>query len=129
MNAPARPRRVSRRRLLLWEAFGLYFGFPACCTQEFMANGCADTKRQFPHGPWLGSGFVPCLKCAPAAQDLTRFVADVIQPQRLCSAPFPNEGPDEVADVIIAMTHAPSWHRMYCRLLSWRRRIRQALGT
>jgi hypothetical protein len=126
---PVTALRAGRLRLLQWEAFGLYYGFPACCTLEFMANRCADTQREFPNGPWLGSGFIPCACCAPVAQDMTRFISDVIQPQRLCSTPFPDEGPDAVADAIIAMVHAPGWTAAYRRLLSWRRRIRQALGT
>lgn len=123
------PRGVGRRRLLQWEAFGLYYGFPACCTREFMANSCADTKRAYPDGPWSGSGFIPCAACAQAAHDWPRFIAEVIQPQRLCVTPFPQEGPNEVADAILAMVHAPEPHRLTQSLLRWRGRLRAFLGA
>lgn len=71
---------------------GNHFGFPECCVKEFAANYCQPTKELYPEGPWLGTGFVPCPCCAPAAAaDFEHFVANRITPNRSCSTPFPDD--------------------------------------
>ena len=72
-------------------AFGRYFGYPACCVAEFKATVSMATKFLYPNGPWLGTGFIPCSRCAPAALDFESFVAEHITPNRLCHLPFPQQ--------------------------------------
>lgn len=74
----------------MWNAFGRHAGFPTCCIQAFCRDCCEDTKELYPAGPWMGTGFVPCLECAPtAAKDFEKFVATHIAPRRLNRKPFP----------------------------------------
>lgn len=74
----------------IWNAFGRHAGFPTCCIQAFSRNCCEDTKDLYPSGPWMGTGFVPCLECAAeAAQNFEKFVATRITPRRLNRKPFP----------------------------------------
>lgn len=72
-----------------WREWGEYFGFPECCIQQFEKDFCAQVKRNYPNGPWLGTGYVPCDCCAPKAEPNFRaFVASVITPNRKCQMPF-----------------------------------------
>jgi hypothetical protein len=74
-----------------FSTLGSYFGFPECCVKEFTANYCETTRRLYPEGPWMGTGFIPCPCCAPAALEFDQFVANHITPNRRCSTPFPND--------------------------------------
>lgn len=78
-------------RQLLLATMGIHFGFPECCIKEFTADYCETTKRLYPEGPWVGTGFIPCACCAAAALDFPTFVAERITPNRLCSTPFPDQ--------------------------------------
>ena len=72
-------------------ALGRYFGFPDCCTAEFDNDSCHATRWAYPDGPWLGTGFMPCLDCAPKALNFDQFVARHIVPNRVCHLPFPQQ--------------------------------------
>lgn len=74
-------------------ATGVYYGFPLCCAIAMETNFCFDTKDAYPDGPWVGSGFVPCLACAKkAVENFSRFVEQNIKPNRVCKSPFPDGG-------------------------------------
>jgi hypothetical protein len=88
---------------LQYRLMGALFGFPACCVQAFCATCCTETKTRYPRGPWMGTGFIPCLSCAPKALNLKRFVAEEIAPNRLCAAPFPGEFSPETQDAALML--------------------------
>lgn len=84
---------VMNNAISSWTAFGSYFGFPDCCIASFERGGQRDVIAAFPDGPWLGSGFIPCMDCAPRAEKhFSRFVEEEIQPRRIRSLPFPADG-------------------------------------
>lgn len=75
-----------------YKLFGALYGFPSCCVNEFCTSYCMDTRNQYPDGPWMGTGYMPCISCAPtAAQDFDKFVAEHIATKRICPLPFPSE--------------------------------------
>lgn len=69
-------------------ALGKHFGFPECCIAEFAKNFCQTTKARYPRGPWVGSGFIPCARCAEVALDFAKFLVERIVPNRQCVLPF-----------------------------------------
>jgi hypothetical protein len=70
----------------------LFFGYPRCCIKQFCETRCAETKRTYPRGPWMGTGYIPCLSCAAEAQkDFPAFVLKNISPYRLFTQPFPKD--------------------------------------
>ncbi len=87
--------------------FGWYFGFPKCCTNQFVGefdsiiSGRETPDRRSPphskpgdpgHHVWTGTGFIPCSMCVPAARaDFKRFVAEHITPNRRHPEPFPKD--------------------------------------
>jgi hypothetical protein len=71
-------------------ALATFLGYPQCCIDAFNRDENHDTIAAFPNGPWIGSGFIPCLQCASkAALNFGRFVDEKITPNRKCPAPFP----------------------------------------
>jgi len=68
-----------------WHLQGRYFGYPACCTDQFFSH---------PHvtqHPLLGTGYIPCTSCAARAPDA--LCADLAA-QRVCPTPFPDDVDD-----------------------------------
>jgi hypothetical protein len=82
-------------------ALGKYFGFPNCCIEEFLSTQSHATWTKYPDGPWVGTGFMPCVSCADKALDFDKFVADNITPHRACPTPFPDQGTDEQMEALI----------------------------
>ncbi|MBC8741864.1 hypothetical protein F6X40_35540 [Paraburkholderia sp. UCT31] len=77
---------------LHFDAMGSYLGFPSCCVKAFQADFCAETKEKYrtEEQPWRGTGFLPCMDCAPhAAANFSRFVEKKIAPGRICPDTFP----------------------------------------
>jgi hypothetical protein len=77
-------------RTLSWEIMGSYYGYPACCIDAFTTTLCMDVRKQYPTNPWSGTGFLPCIECAPKALNFARFVEDNIKPNRISAAAFPD---------------------------------------
>lgn len=85
-----------------WRAFGRLAGFPTCCIEAFEADCCADTKKAYPLGPWVGSGFIPCKCCAFSANvNFAQFVDENIAPRRFQPTPFPQQWTDEEGDRLL----------------------------
>jgi hypothetical protein len=73
-----------------WKECGKEYGYPACCIDAFTTDGCADTEEQFPEGPWYGTGYVPCVQCAPKClADFQKFINENIAPKRIFPFAFP----------------------------------------
>jgi hypothetical protein len=73
-----------------WYQNGLLFGYPVCCIEHFVQNG----KHE--EGPWIGTGYIACPKCAPEARkDFRKFVAENITPNRKFHKPFPHDDHNE----------------------------------
>lgn len=83
-----------------WHALGVYLGYPICCVFSFCDTLSEDTRDKYPNGPWVGTGFIPCVNCAPHALDFERFVKDKIEPQRLSSVPFPGHNDIENEELV-----------------------------
>lgn len=47
-----------------WRILGLYFGYNPCCIQWFISYAAYPEKFPKIDGPWIGTGFLPCLCCA-----------------------------------------------------------------
>jgi hypothetical protein len=86
-----------------YKLFGAIYGFPACCVQAFCSSHCSETRVQYPDGPWMGTGFVPCITCAPAALDFDRFIAEKVAPARICPSQFPSELSGSAVDAALAV--------------------------
>ena len=116
---------------LRWKALGKHFGYPECCVDEFLATTCQATKDQFPVGPWHGTGFIPCLRCADSAIAFDQFIATRITPQRRCSTPFPETESDAVTNEVVyqAFILLPLRARLRYWLDSVVERIRYELFT
>jgi hypothetical protein len=70
-----------------WFTNGLHYGYPMCCIKNFL-------RMNFPHeeGPWIGTGYIACPKCAPEARkNFKKFVAEHITPNRKEPRPFPHD--------------------------------------
>lgn len=86
-----------------YRLLGALYGFPTCCVRAFCTTYCSETKAHYPKGPWYGTGFIPCLSCAPAAaKDFPRFVAEKITPNRLYAVPFPGEPSRDTHDATMS---------------------------
>lgn len=65
-----------------WIDWGIYFGYPPCCIEEFCNMGHLDApKRKF-----NGTGFVPCKSCNELDEE--ELITD-INLNRECDAEFP----------------------------------------
>lgn len=81
--------KYQRAILNTWESFGEHYGYPPCCVAAFRLNWCEETKRAYPDGPFMGTGFIPCIACAAeAAKDFPAWVAKNITPNRKCPTKF-----------------------------------------
>lgn len=71
---------------------GLWLGYPECCALSFRIR---HDGRSYPDDkpfPLIGTGFVPCLKCAET-KTADQLRAE-INSQRMCPRPFPEEDAD-----------------------------------
>lgn len=76
---------------------GTYFGYPPCCVQEFVTNFNREeigTEKQIASN---GTGFIPCSKHTLLILSGEITVESLISPDRVCTAPFPDEGKQEDA--------------------------------
>lgn len=79
------------------EVYGELFGYPHCCTEEFLTRffktykELLDEQEAVNGEEWVGTGFVPCMSCREKikATGLNAFVAEFIKPRRLHPKPFP----------------------------------------
>ena len=70
-----------------WEAYGIYFGYPRCCVDNFLRNVMIpfwyENKNLYPSGRLLdGTGFVPCPKCNK--EHTEKSLVDLINSKRYC---------------------------------------------
>lgn len=81
---------VDEKRALSWLVSGTFFGYPLCCIKSFINTMGQETKREHPKHPAIGTGFMPCLKCAAESEsDFPAWVQRVIEPQRMAPTAFP----------------------------------------
>lgn len=95
-----------------WQIYGIYFGFPTCCIQEFnermtvLARAPKDRKLK-------GTGFVPCKHCTLKSE--AELIAE-INSERLCPTPFPcldiasDHDENEVTQLVLNKLNARSIH-------------------
>lgn len=88
------------------EWYGLYFGYPRCCTDAFNERCSQFPVPEPPSGPWIGTGFIPCDRCAAMIRErgLEWFVAEQIEPFRICIGRFPDGEP-----IARELTRLPEW--------------------
>jgi hypothetical protein len=68
----------------LKEEIGRFYGYPECCIEAFP---CESVRV----GPWMGTGFLACPRCAPTAErNFDAWVAEHIATGREASQPFPH---------------------------------------
>ena len=77
-----------------WEAYGIYFGYPRCCVDNFLRNVMIpfwyENKNLYPSGRLLdGTGFVPCPKCNK--EHTEKSLVALINSKRYCEDPFPED--------------------------------------
>lgn len=71
-------------RAAAWLHDGQYYGYPSCCVNQFIMDCCIETRKRFPTGPWVGTGFFPCADHAKMIErmGMREFVRQIIQPNR-----------------------------------------------
>lgn len=75
-----------------WTSYGVFYGFPDCCIEGFVKDTNAATKKHYESLPSHGSGYVPCICCAPKVQEnWSNFKEHVINKNRISSLAFPND--------------------------------------
>ena len=71
-------------------ASGLFYGFPECCISSFAKFEQLEVFEKFPDLPSIGTGFVPCIKCAPKVKlNWLAFKKENIIKNRHCKEEFP----------------------------------------
>lgn len=70
-----------------WRAAGRFFGYPECCTEEFLKNATTMTRTTGIRAEAAREGFVPCEKHSRELLDGTVKYEDLIL-NRLCPLPF-----------------------------------------
>ena len=75
---------------------GLYFGYPVCCINHFIAQ--YESGVALPHAGT--GGFVPCPKCQALAEKDAAGVAALIK-NRVCARPYPNSVAAEDIRVLV----------------------------
>lgn len=66
-----------------WVALGIYFGYPACCIEDF----CKDTTITTKQKDLCKDGFIPCPDCCEKITSRVQL-KDLIT-NRICKTPFP----------------------------------------
>ena len=89
-------RRTFSEMLLIGECYG----YPKCCTHNFVKT--IITKD---HGPEVnkkseGTGFAPCRKCAKKSK---RDIAKMVERNRICEVPFPYGAQISTDDIVALM--------------------------
>lgn len=77
-----------------WEAYGIYFGYPRCCVDNFLRNVMIpfwyENKNLYPDGRLLdGTGFIPCPECNK--EHTEESLTALINSKRHCKDPFPED--------------------------------------
>lgn len=68
-------------------AMGHFLGYPKCCREEFASGKTAKKFGRTGQFPLVGTGFVPCLKCAET-KDAGTLLREIVA-NRLYTVPFP----------------------------------------
>ena len=74
---------------------GIHYGFPACCIRYYMRRDINQRKeREGKMWEWvaIGSGFVPCPKCAKqtciSGVSEKRYIENLVNKNRECEKPY-----------------------------------------
>lgn len=92
-----------------WERMGEHFGYPKCCVEHFVSLCCAgrmpgrEQAAKDPHGPWIGTGYVPCDTHLEALRGKTRGDVSALIIGRVHPVAFP-ETDDAVIDGLLLAT-------------------------
>jgi hypothetical protein len=83
---------------------GVYFGYPACCIDNFIArshiNFAPHSLHKHQKKVHQNLGFVPCPACAAEVAAGSKTLHDLIR-NRFCPEPFPNSGDKDINEKFI----------------------------